>query len=51
MMNEELQGLLCPHCGVVFFADHCGTYRRCPVCGRRFRKTSCELIEASLETE
>ncbi|GEM_PF-3120320 len=51
MMNLQLQGLLCPHCGVLFFADSEGIYRRCPVCSRRFKKTACELLEASLEME
>lgn len=51
MTLESLHGLLCPHCGVLFFATDAGVFRRCPVCRQRFKKTACELLEASLEVE
>lgn len=46
--NDHLSGLLCPHCGLLFFAAAVGVMRLCPGCGRRFKVRSEALLEAKL---
>lgn len=48
MTNSDIQRLVCPRCGLLFFAADDGEFGCCPICQQRFRKPTEELLEANL---
>lgn len=50
-MMEFVRGLLCPHCGILFFAGGSWVMYKCPVCQKRFKVYGPELLEACLGVE
>lgn len=51
MMTNQLLGLLCPHCGLLFFSSVDGMIHCCPDCRRHFASDRGELLEAYLSTD
>ena len=49
MMQDDIQAILCPYCGLVFVAIGERVMAYCPICDRRFKPRAEELLEAELE--
>jgi uncharacterized Zn finger protein (UPF0148 family) len=51
VMTEVPLAMLCPYCGLLFFAQPWRVFHRCPDCEHRFKVAEEQLLEACLEVE
>jgi hypothetical protein len=48
MLNSVPIGLICPYCGLLFFARNEGVFYCCPDCSRRWKAGVNEMLTATL---